>query len=90
MADDSPTGFAPEVQAALDSFVGAGCPGEVNDYLDEAGLEHPQLHHEERDSPPTKEAIAELPCGPGFKSERTWVLNKNTYGGHWFWSCVPE
>ena len=81
-------GLSTEVSEALSSYVEAGCPGDVNAYLDRQGLSHPPIEHERRDER-TEEAArsARVICDPGYVAESMWIPDRK--GGHYFWYCVP-
>lgn len=85
----TPEGLSTEVRDALERYVGAGCPGDVNAYLDQQELSHPRLEHE-RKSEFLQEAEREavVPCGDGFHPVSEWVPDRA--GGHLFWSCEPN
>jgi hypothetical protein len=74
--------LSPDVEAALNAFVDAGCPEEVNAYLEKVRLSHPKLRHERRQTMPAHEEIPVLPCERGFRSKYRWVPDK--HGGHLF------
>jgi hypothetical protein len=88
MAEESTKGLSVEVESALGEFLDAGCPEEVNAYLDKAQLSHPTIRHEQLEEAPSPESIAVLPCPSGSRSANRWVPDK--HGGHLFWWCQPE
>jgi hypothetical protein len=78
-----------EFDQALHEYVAAGCPGEVNAFLDEKGIEHPSVEHEQRDTEALEaERESVVVCGEGYHPETTWVPDKR--GGHMFSYCVPD
>jgi hypothetical protein len=52
------------VEAGLEEFVRAGCPGDVNDYLDSRGLAHPHINHRPRTNHFTKASYRAIPRTP--------------------------
>lgn len=75
-----------DLRQELEGYVEAGCPGDVNAFLDDRELAHPQIEHEPRDEF-VEEANreAKVICEPGYTPVSIWVPDKA--GGHLFWYC---
>jgi hypothetical protein len=82
-------GLSTEAASALRDYVTAGCPGDVNKYLDERKIAHPDVVHVQADSEPLAPHHVDAPiCTPPLVPKNKWIPDK--HGGHIFWWCGPE
>lgn len=88
MAEIPDGGRPAHVDQALESYVAGGCPAEVNQYLDDLGLDHPPLTHRRQKSGSAIEphALPASACPDGHPAVK-WVPDRE--GGHQFWYCAP-
>ena len=86
MPQGAPRRFSEEVEHALDRYFAEEAPGDVNEYLDKLGIEHPRMHLIER-TPDEGELEPQYfvpPCDPGTEPVARYEGNRLV------WSCVPE
>jgi hypothetical protein len=86
MSNADAGGLTAAVVSALQDFVDAGCPGDVNAYVTDRGLGHPYLDHRRADG--ADESVHEdfVPCKPPLVPTSKWVPDRE--GGHAFWYCA--
>jgi len=77
-----PSGLAAEV----DRYIAEGCPGDLNDYLDERKIAHHPFRHHTLDAGEEfkPEKIPDSSCPPGWHGG--WTRAKD---GHWWSTCLP-
>jgi hypothetical protein len=82
MSESTNAGLPPDLDAALQKYVDEGCPGDVNLFLDDLGIEHQPVR--------SGEFMPHYPlCGEGYKPLQKCYYNKHD-GEHCFWTCVPN
>jgi hypothetical protein len=74
-----------ELAAEVKRYIAEGCPGDLNDYLDDRNVVHPAFRHHVLK--PGEEFKPEVVggCGPGFHGG--WARAKD---GHWWSTCLPD